>query len=65
MIWPGASWAAPIINTVLLGAFAGLTGDLSLEACLSAVQSKFPGEVGQKNAQVVRESYAMLKEGEL
>ena len=55
----------PIINTVLLGAFAGLTGDLSLEACLNAVQSKFPGELGQKNAQVVRESYAMLKEGGL
>lgn len=55
----------PIINTVLLGAFAGLTGDLSLAACLAAVQSKFPGELGRKNAQVVRASYAMLKEGEL
>jgi pyruvate ferredoxin oxidoreductase gamma subunit len=47
----------PIINTALLGVFAGLSRELSLEAVLKAVQSKFPGELGEKNARVVKESY--------
>jgi len=51
----------PIMNTALLGAFAAITGEISLEAVLKAVQSKFPGELGEKNSRVVRESYQMLK----
>jgi pyruvate ferredoxin oxidoreductase gamma subunit len=47
----------PIINTALLGTFAGFSRELSLEAVLNAVRSKFPGELGEKNAQVVAESY--------
>lgn len=50
----------PLINTALLGAFAGITGELSLGAALTAVRSKFPGEVGEKNAQVVQESYEQI-----
>jgi pyruvate ferredoxin oxidoreductase gamma subunit len=53
----------PIINTALLGTFAGFSQELSLQAALNAVRSKFPGELGEKNAQVVEESYhAFLKE---
>ena len=51
----------PIMNTALLGAFAAMTGELSLEAALKAVRSKFPGSLGEKNAQVVEESYRMLQ----
>jgi pyruvate ferredoxin oxidoreductase gamma subunit len=47
----------PIINTALLGTFAGVSGELSLPATVRAVQSKFPGDLGRKNAQVVEESY--------
>jgi pyruvate ferredoxin oxidoreductase gamma subunit len=47
----------PIINTALLGTFACLSRELSLEAVLKAVRSKFPGELGEKNGQVVQESY--------
>lgn len=47
----------PIINTALLGTFAGISGELSLEAAVRAVQSKFPGDLGLKNAQVVEESF--------
>jgi len=47
----------PIINTALLGTFAGMSGELSLQASVRAVQSKFPGDLGQKNARVVEESY--------
>ena len=46
-----------IINTALLGTFARLSGELSLEAVVNAVRSKFPGELGEKNVQVVEESY--------
>ena len=53
----------PIINTALLGTFAGLSKELSLESVLKAVRSKFPGELGEKNARVVEESYnQILKE---
>jgi pyruvate ferredoxin oxidoreductase gamma subunit len=50
----------PIMNTALLGAFSAMTGELSLDATLKAVRSKFPGELGEKNAQVVQQSYQML-----
>ncbi len=52
----------PIINTALLGAFAAVTDEISLEAAVSAVKSKFPGEIGKKNALVVEESYKQIKE---
>ena len=53
----------PIINTALLGVFAALSRQLSLEAVLKAVRSKFPGELGEKNARVVEESYHAYVEG--
>lgn len=54
----------PIINTALLGTFAGFSRELSLESVLKAVRSKFPGELGEKNARIVTESYRqVLKEG--
>lgn len=53
----------PIINTALLGAFAAVTGELSLEAAVSAVRSKFPGELGEKNAAVVERSYQQITGG--
>lgn len=52
----------PIINTALLGAFAGVTKALSLEAVLTAVKSRFPGELGEKNARIVHESYKTMVE---
>jgi pyruvate ferredoxin oxidoreductase gamma subunit len=53
----------PIINTALLGTFAGYSKELSLESVLKAVRNKFPGELGEKNAQIVEESYRQaLKE---
>jgi pyruvate ferredoxin oxidoreductase gamma subunit len=53
----------PIINTALLGTFAGFSKELSLNAVMKAVRKKFPGKLGEKNAQIVEESYrAFLKE---
>ncbi len=53
----------PIMNTALLGAFAAITQELTLDAVLKAVRSKFPGELGEKNARVVVESYNRLAGG--
>jgi pyruvate ferredoxin oxidoreductase gamma subunit len=50
----------PIINTALLGAFAAITNEITLQSALNAVRSKFPGRLGEKNAQVVHESYDQL-----
>jgi pyruvate ferredoxin oxidoreductase gamma subunit len=50
----------PIINTALLGAFAAVTGEISLGAATRAVRDKFPGALGEKNAQVVEESYQQI-----
>lgn len=47
----------PIMNTALLGTFAGLTGELTLAAALNAVKKKFPGELGEKNVRLVEECY--------
>lgn len=52
----------PIINTALLGIFAGLTGEISLQAALNAVRSKFSGELGEKNVRLVEESYRRITE---
>jgi pyruvate ferredoxin oxidoreductase gamma subunit len=52
----------PIINTALLGTFASVSGALSLQASVRAVQSKFLGDVGLKNARVVEESYRAFSE---
>jgi pyruvate ferredoxin oxidoreductase gamma subunit len=54
----------PIINTALLGTFAGVSRELSLESVLQAVRKKFPGELGEKNAQVVAESYRQVQKEE-
>jgi pyruvate ferredoxin oxidoreductase gamma subunit len=51
----------PIMNTVLLGAFAALTRELCLEASVKAVESRFPGELGKKNSRLVRESYQRVE----
>ena len=52
----------PIINTALLGAFAGVTKALTLQATIDAVKSRFPGDMGKKNVQVVKESYKEMME---
>jgi pyruvate ferredoxin oxidoreductase gamma subunit len=53
----------PIVNSALLGAFAALTGELSLEATRHAVLSRFPGELGEKNARLVEESFMQSMKG--
>lgn len=55
----------PIMNTALLGAFAAISKELTLNALLGAVQKKFPGKIGEKNVRVVEESYNAFSGGRL
>lgn len=52
----------PIVNTVLLGAFAGATGEVNPESIMEAVKERFPGKVGDKNAEAIKKAYDMTKE---
>jgi pyruvate ferredoxin oxidoreductase gamma subunit len=53
----------PIQNTTLIGAFAGATGLISVEAIKDSVKKRFPGEVGEKNALAIQTAYDMMKGG--
>ncbi|MBN2488389.1 MAG: pyruvate ferredoxin oxidoreductase subunit gamma [Methanosarcinaceae archaeon] len=52
----------PIVNTVLLGAFAGATGEVRPESIENAVKKRFPGKVGEKNAEAIQKAYEIIME---
>lgn len=52
----------PIGNTALLGAFAAITGELTMDAVSEAVRQRLGGQLGEKNVLVVQRVYEMLKE---
>ena len=54
----------PIVNTVLIGAFAGVSGMLSVDSVVKVVLSRFSGEVGDMNAEAVRRAYELVTDGE-
>ncbi len=47
----------PIVNTIMLGAFCGSTGLVSLESMNAAVSERFKGELGKKNLAAIKEAY--------
>lgn len=47
----------PVPNTVLLGGFAALTRQVSLEAVLEAIRQRFPGAVGEANVVAATDAY--------
>jgi len=51
----------PIVNTVLLGAFAGATGEIDVESIKKAVKGRFSGKVAEKNAQAIQKAYDLIK----
>jgi len=51
----------PIVNTIMLGAFSALTGEVKLESIERAVRERFPGPVGEKNAEAVRVVYKLME----
>ena len=49
----------PIMNTVLLGAFAGVSGLISFDAIERSIKHRFKGELGEKNIKAARRAYEM------
>lgn len=52
-----------IQNTSLMGAFAGATGLISVDAIKRSVKKRFPGEIGEKNAEAVQTAYDVMRGG--
>ena len=52
----------PIMNTAIMGAFAGISGAISFEAIERSIRHRFPGELGDKNVQAARKAYDLTKE---
>jgi pyruvate ferredoxin oxidoreductase gamma subunit len=51
----------PLPNVPLLGAFAALTGAVSLESVVAAIRERFSGQVGEGNAAAAREAYEQAR----
>ena len=47
----------PIMNTVMLGAFAGASREITVDSIKHAVRDRFPGAAGEKNADAVQHAY--------
>jgi pyruvate ferredoxin oxidoreductase gamma subunit len=51
----------PIPNVAMLGALAGMTGIVTLDALFSAIKEKFSKSVAEKNIEAARAAYDMIK----
>jgi pyruvate ferredoxin oxidoreductase gamma subunit len=51
----------PIVNTTLIGAFAGVSGMIKPESIKNAVMERFPGKVGENNAAAIQAAYDMME----
>ncbi len=50
----------PIVNTTLLGAFAGATGEISIDSIKRSVVARFPGKIGEVNVQAAEKAYQLM-----
>ncbi|MFA6594106.1 MAG: pyruvate ferredoxin oxidoreductase subunit gamma [Candidatus Buchananbacteria bacterium] len=50
----------PIINTIFLGAFAGLTGLIKLPAIERAIAERFEGEIAEKNIAAAKRGFEVI-----
>lgn len=51
----------PIVNTAMLGALARVAPLASLRSIEAAIKERFPGSLGEKNIELVRRVYDMVK----
>jgi pyruvate ferredoxin oxidoreductase gamma subunit len=52
----------PIFNVVMVGAFSCATGMVKLEAVMEAIKSRFPGELGEKEALATKKACEQIGE---
>jgi pyruvate ferredoxin oxidoreductase gamma subunit len=51
----------PIINTIMVGAFAGASGEIGLEALEKSVRERYPGELGEKEIVAMRQAFERVE----
>jgi pyruvate ferredoxin oxidoreductase gamma subunit len=51
----------PIVNTLMVGAYAAISGEISPEALMKACDQRFKGQVAEKNKEAVKRAYEALK----
>jgi len=51
----------PIVNTIMLGAFAKATGLVTLESLVEAISERFSGSVKEKNIHAIKRAYEETK----
>ncbi len=51
----------PIVNTVMLGAFAKVIGEVSLDSIIKIIKETFPGKIGEKNAEAAKIAFEKAK----
>ncbi|MES9924852.1 MAG: 2-oxoacid:acceptor oxidoreductase family protein [Candidatus Thiodiazotropha endolucinida] len=51
----------PVPNAVLLGALSAVTGVIKIDSVIEAIETKFPGKVGQANITAAKVAYAMAQ----
>jgi len=49
----------PIVNTTLLGAFAGATGEIGIDSIKQSILARFPGKIGEVNVQAAEKAYEL------
>jgi len=49
----------PIVNTTLLGAFAGATGEIGIDSIKQSILARFPGKIGEANVQAAEKAYQL------
>jgi pyruvate ferredoxin oxidoreductase gamma subunit len=53
----------PVVNTSILGAFAGATCEVRLESVLKVIRENWRGSAGEKNARAAELAYERLIKG--
>jgi pyruvate ferredoxin oxidoreductase gamma subunit len=51
----------PIINTIMVGAFAGASGEIHLGALEKSVRERYPGELGEKEVVAMKKAFDQVK----
>lgn len=51
----------PIVNIVMLGALARITGIVSIDSIEKVTKETFPGRIGEKNAKATKIAYEKVK----
>jgi pyruvate ferredoxin oxidoreductase gamma subunit len=52
----------PIMNTAIMGAFAGVSGAISLDAIERSIRHRFGEELGERNVRAAKRAYDSMKE---